>query len=64
MKTCNDCKVEKKPSSFYKRVTRKGTVTLTSYCAECMVKRARAWQLKNPEKYKEYHKNYVRAKKV
>jgi len=65
MKTCCDCKqVKDVEADFYKRTTRKGTKIPMSMCKPCTLKRARDWQTKNKERYKEYHRQYHLKKKV
>ena len=60
MKKCKDCGKEKplKEFSSRKNYNQSGADYIKSYCKGCLVKRSKAWQKKNPKKFRDYQNKY------
>ena len=62
MKKCGDCRKEKPLTAFSTRnnYTNSGATYYKSHCKDCLVKRSKAWQKKNPKKFREYQNKYAK----
>ena len=62
MKKCKDCGKEKPLTEFSTRQNYTGTESIyyKSHCKDCLVKRSKAWQKKNPKKFREYQNKYAK----
>jgi len=60
-KVCSKCKEKKKSSEFYKKSDHKDG--LTSYCKECVNKRASLWQQKHKKERQKYLQVYQQKNK-
>lgn len=55
-KTCTKCKIKKTHEDFYRDVAHSGR--LQSLCKKCSHENKKKWTKRNPEKVREYSKNY------
>lgn len=65
MKKCTDCKKDKRLDEYNHRpnYNNSGVIYYKSRCKECEVKRVQCYQAKNPDKVKEYQKDYYNKNK-